>query len=200
MRLLDKSEATRLEQFVVPGPKRRFVLCRGALRSILCNVLGCDNADLQFPEGTNGKPFATVKGDCVSLEFNVSHSGDHGLIALRENHAVGIDIEIRRQRRDIELLVSTVMSPTEQAIFASFSDEQRRKFFFDYWTVKEAVLKATGFGLSGVDPSEIEVPRELRDGKSSCLTEFPALGPGKWRIETLGTQEFSAAIAFVIAS
>ena len=45
---LDQDELSRSRRFLYPGPSRRFVLCRSALRAILCGQLGFDNRQLTF--------------------------------------------------------------------------------------------------------------------------------------------------------
>ncbi len=197
LRWLDETEIARSDKFLLPEPKRRFVLCRAALRSILCDLIGCGNADLSFEEAEKGKPYATLKGQIVDIGFNVSHSGDYGLIAVGEIQHLGIDIEQRRQRRDLDLLLSTVLAPAEKAHIALADDQRKHDLFFDYWTVKEAVLKAVGVGMSLLDPSQIEVPREMLEGSRSCIAQFPQIGTGTWRIENIGTTDFAAAMAYV---
>lgn len=199
LRWLDQGELERWHDFALPDPKRRFALCRAALRSILCDHLGCANSELSFGEAEKGKPFAMVGGKRVEVGFNVSHSGDHGLIAVGDYDNLGVDIEIRRRRRDLELLVPTVMSLSEQTHFDSVTEDgMKHDLFFDFWTVKEAVLKAIGVGMSKFEPSEIEVPLEIRDGQRSCLANFPPIGASTWRIEILSTLEYAAALAFIV--
>ena len=195
---LNAEELERRNQFIPPGPKRRFALCRAALRSILCELIGCDNADLKFEEAEQGKPYATLTDRKVDVAFNVSHSGDHGLIATGEVKHLGIDIEERSQRRDFDLLLSSVLGPGEQSHIASAGEEQKHDLFFDYWTVKEAVLKSIGVGMSLLDPSLIEVPPQMLQGDRCCLAQYPQIGHGTWRIENLGTKEYAAALAYLI--
>ena len=79
--LLSADERDRWRRFMFPGPKRRFALCRAALRRIICERLGCANDDLTFGEAEHGKPYAVVMGQKASISFNVTHSGRHGLLA-----------------------------------------------------------------------------------------------------------------------
>ena len=39
--MLDDDEHRRADRFLYPGPRRRFILLRAALRSLLCDRLGC---------------------------------------------------------------------------------------------------------------------------------------------------------------
>ena len=60
--LLDDEERRRCDRFVVKGARRRFSLCRAALRINLCERLGCTNDELSFGYLEHGKPFARVNG------------------------------------------------------------------------------------------------------------------------------------------
>ncbi len=199
IRMLDGGESERSQRFVFPGPRRRFALCRAALRSILCLRVGCSNDDLKFGATDQEKPYALIQNEPIQFGFNVSHSGDYGLIAIGESPILGVDVEFRRHHPNLELLVSTVLSPDEKAQIASVSDlGEKNSLFFDFWTVKEAVLKAVGVGMSGPEPSEIEVPREMREGSRSCVTQFRQISECNWRLVNLGTAKFAAALAYMV--
>ena len=192
---LSDLEIDRRNKFLLPEPKRRFALTRAALRSTVCDFLKCTNADLRFDENEHGKPFAVVQNQPSSVSFNISHSGDFGLIAIGSSIRIGIDIEQRRQRRDLETLIDTVLAPHERSAIQSVPMDRKADLFFDFWTVKEAVLKAVGVGMSGPDPSEIEVPNAILKGATSAIAQYPQLSDATWRIEKLGNQNFAAAIA-----
>ncbi|MXX92264.1 MAG: 4'-phosphopantetheinyl transferase superfamily protein [Chloroflexi bacterium] len=197
--ILDEEEWERSQRFVFPGPRRRFALCRSALRSILCLRIGCSNDDLKLGATDQEKPYAIVRNEPIEFGFNVSHSGDYGLIAIGEAPALGVDVEFRRHHPNLDLLVSTVLSPDEKAQIASVNDlGEKNNLFFDFWTVKEAVLKAVGVGMSGPEPSEIEVPREMREGSRSCITQFRQISARNWRLVNLGTSKFAAALAYMV--
>ncbi len=196
--MLDEEESERSRTFIFPGPRRRFVFCRAALRSILCLRIGCSNGDLRFGTTDQNKPYALVRNEPIEFGFNVSHSGEYGLIAVGKPLLLGVDVEQRRQRRDFDLLISTVFSEEERNTISMVEAERKHDVFFDYWTVKEAVLKALGLGLSSVEPSLIEVPQELRAGQKSCLAEFPKISSAIWRIEDIGNVAFAAALAFKV--
>ena len=86
---LNECERERWRRFLFDGPRRRFALCRAALRAILCKRLGCENMQLEFETAEYGKPMALVDGMPVSVSFNVSHSGEHGLIAIAPEGRLG---------------------------------------------------------------------------------------------------------------
>ena len=102
LKLLDDDEKARCNRFVVYGARRRFALCRAALRINLCDRLGCSNRDLSFGYLEYGKPFAKINGVPSSANFNVSHSGRHGLIGFTKQEGLGVDLELRAPGRDFD--------------------------------------------------------------------------------------------------
>ena len=191
---LDEEERSRCSGYRYANPRRQFALCRAALRAILCNYLGCASEQLAFGISEHGKPYALVDGSAAQVSFNVSHSGKQGMIAIAPGGRLGVDIEERTLRNDIDGLASAVFSPDEQAELSSARGEEKLRLFFDLWTFKEALLKAIGTGLY-LNPSGFEVPPAMRHGSRTAVFQFPHLPGIQWRLTDLGSAEFAAAIA-----
>lgn len=191
---LTKCERERWRRFLFDGPRRRFALCRAALRAILCNRLGCENTQLEFETAEYGKPVALVDGMPVSVSFNVSHSGEHGLIAFAPKGRLGVDVEERVAHRNMDLLIDGVFGPSEQAELASTRGCDRTHLFFRLWTIKEALIKALGTGFT-LDPSTFEVPSEMFSGEIKFSMKLPQAPEVNWQVEDLGNERFAAAIA-----
>lgn len=190
---LNEEEQMRRRQYPLPGPRRRFALCRAALRAILCRQLGCSNERLSFGSSDHGKPFALVDEEPAAVSFNLSHSGKHGLIALAPHGRLGVDVEECVPRRDFDELSEAVFGPHEQSALARVHGRDRVQLFFRLWTIKEALVKALGLGFT-LDVSQFEVPQALHQEKMSIF-RFPQLPEVRWRVEYIGNEDFSAAIA-----
>ncbi len=192
---LHSDERARWHSFESDGPRRRFALCRSALRAILCARFGIANNDLAFGESTFGKPFALVEGNPAGISFNVSHSGAHGLIAYAPAGRLGVDVEERDSRRKIDLLMDTVFTEAEeQAIFAH-QGLSRIHVFYRLWTLKEAIIKALGRSLH-LDAASVSLPLAVLRGKKQCILELSQSPGVAWQIRDLGNADFAAAIAY----
>lgn len=191
---LDRTEKGRLSRYRLPRPRHEFALCRAALRAVLCLRLGCRNDDLAFEASPHGKPAAVVGGRPAAICFNVSHSGNHGLIALAEQGRIGVDVEERRSRPDPDGPIRTVFCPAEQAELAAARGAHKTELFFTLWTMKEALIKALGVGLS-LDTSTFEVPHSMRRGARTGILRFPHDPTVGWRLDNLGNADFAAAVA-----
>jgi 4'-phosphopantetheinyl transferase len=125
---------------------RRYAVSHGALRVILGHYLGVAPLAVDLSTTSEGKPFvAAPAGD--GLEFNLTHSGDMALVAVTTGRPVGVDVEWLRPIDVAALAVRYFSAPerTDLAQVAGSPDE--RLAFFQCWTRKEALLKATGTGL-----------------------------------------------------
>lgn len=77
------------------------------------------------------------------VDFNISHSGSLVVCALSRQGRIGIDIEQKKA-----LNISDFKDQFSQAEWESITnDEFPHNRFYDYWTIKESVLKADGRGM-----------------------------------------------------
>lgn len=191
---LSEDERARWGNFRLDHPRREFALCRAAVRVLLCRKLACSNDELTFEEGEHGKPAAHLRGLPAPIRFSVSHSGRHGLIALAARGSVGVDVEPRDARRNLDVLIGEALTPGEQSRLAGAGADRKRQLFFRLWTMKEALVKALGKGFS-LHVSEFEIPPSMWNVQRTCEFRFPHLPEVRWRLENLGNREFAAAIA-----
>ncbi|MBQ2593115.1 MAG: 4'-phosphopantetheinyl transferase superfamily protein [Candidatus Riflebacteria bacterium] len=104
----------------------------------------------------SGKPYLK---DYPTLFFNISHTD--GLILLGfANSPIGVDVEKIERNADKEAIIKHFFSEKEQQSFFSQPDNQRQLAFVKGWTRKEAILKATGDGLSAMKDFEVSFEPE----------------------------------------
>ena len=193
--LLDDEEKARWRRFVVERAKRQFALCRGALRIQLGQRLDCPHRALTFDYLEHGKPVARVNGRRATIGFNVSHSGRHGLMAFSHRDGLGVDVEERLPRRDLDGIGSKVYGPSERQALAAATGAQKVHLFYRLWSLKEALIKALGTGFS-LNPSRFEVPGPVLEGARSSDFRFPHSPEYPWRLHDLGEPRFAAALAW----
>jgi 4'-phosphopantetheinyl transferase len=147
VRWLSADETARSERFRFPEDRKRFVVCRAALRSILGARLDISPADVRFDYGEYGKPSLSGNTGESGLHFNVAHSRGLGCIAVASGRNVGVDVEAVRQLNDLDSLIRKTLARSEQRHIAGLPASDRLSAFFRYWTMKEALLKVVGVGL-----------------------------------------------------
>ena len=94
---------------------------------------------------THGKPFFDP---ARGIDFNLSHSGDHAVVALAPSQSIGIDLERSGRQRSVLALAQRFFCASEFAALAALPEAQQQLAFLRLWTCKEAVLKALGRGIA----------------------------------------------------
>jgi 4'-phosphopantetheinyl transferase len=122
----------------------RFATVRAALREQLASALAIAPHALRLVRDGMNRPSLA---ETPSLDFNVSHSGAHGLIALSGRRRVGVDIEQRSTGLDWRSLASLTLAGSEVAWLDEVAADERLAHFYAAWVAKEALLKTTGVGV-----------------------------------------------------
>jgi 4'-phosphopantetheinyl transferase len=151
--LLTPEEAERAASFAREELSRRWAAARGLLRSVLARYAGCAPAEVEIVRrpclhcgGAHGKP-ALAREDETGIAFNLSHSHDLAAVAVSAGLEVGLDVERRDGGRDLERLARATLEDAEREIVLGLPAGERERAFFDAWTRKEALLKATAEGI-----------------------------------------------------
>jgi 4'-phosphopantetheinyl transferase len=145
--IISDDERARGARFHFPIHRQYFIAGRAVLRRILAAYLSTDPKELTFSYSTKSKP-ALAGAHANRISFNVSHSGEIALIAVTQNHQIGVDVELIRRDFDTAAIATRFFSEAEQEQLAALPSERRHETFFLCWTRKEAYIKATGEGLS----------------------------------------------------
>jgi 4'-phosphopantetheinyl transferase len=193
--LLDEQESSRIKRLVFARDKHRFLVSHALLRSVLARYTGQAGQRLRFRTGAHGKPELVTDLTGSTCRFNLSHSGSRALLAVtRAESGIGVDIEFHETERRLAALAERNFAPVEAARLQGLSGAALVNRFYEFWTLKEAYIKARGVGLS-------QSLREfwfLRDVEG--ILEFDALpivdpAPEKWRFWCYRLPGYSAALA-----
>jgi 4'-phosphopantetheinyl transferase len=136
-----EDERARAARYLEGRVRSRFIAGRCFLRRALALALGGTPQGLRFSVGPHGKP------EVAGLHFNLSHSEGRALLATCSSHPVGVDLEALRELEVLQLARGQ-FDPAELAALTALDPADRRLGFFRVWTRKEALLKATGLGIS----------------------------------------------------
>lgn len=140
---------------------------RAELADAVALATGCDPADVKIDRRClrcgsweHGKPsvrIVTADGARSGAEVHTSLSRSSGLVAVGVTSAgpIGLDIE-HPELVGRAPLAAALLHPLEQAALEAIPDSAKIDSLTRLWTVKEAVLKATGWGLN-IDPAELAV-------------------------------------------
>lgn len=190
--ILSADELERADRFHFEKDRSRFITARGMLRQILGKYLSQHPKGIHFEYSSYGKPGLGPDSGFGNLKFNLSHSDGLALLAITQDKNIGVDIERIRHDISIEQIAGRFFSFDEINSLDKLFEQQKNELFFQYWTRKEAFLKATGKGLS--------FPMEHCDVSTMSGREFSPVIIQKegsdWHVKDLFPGEgFAAAIA-----
>jgi 4'-phosphopantetheinyl transferase len=148
LELLSDAERRRAERFLVPAGRSCFTICRAVLRRVLGAAIHRDPTTLIFGYGLYGKPYLALDADGPLPLFNVSHSGELGIIAVADGLELGADVERVRHFNDMHRIARRFFSAAEVAALEAVPEADFDRAFFRCWTRKEAFIKAIGEGFS----------------------------------------------------
>jgi 4'-phosphopantetheinyl transferase len=164
--VLSSDEQERARRFHFERDRRRYIVARGVLRTLLGRYLNLAPTEVEFVYNAWGKPSLIPQHGQATLHFNLSHSGELALYAFARQAEVGIDLELIRPDLDYEQIAEHFFSPHERTALRSLPTAVKGECFFQCWTRKEAYIKAKGQGLS-IPLAQFTV--SLRPGEPASL-------------------------------
>jgi 4'-phosphopantetheinyl transferase len=146
--------------------------------------------DLDFRLTEEGKPYLRS-----GPSFNLSHSGHLVVLAFGHEGRVGVDVEQVRPLRDLGGLARASFAKDEIDALLALPGDEQIPAFFRIWTRKEAMLKALGCGLGGLESISVS----LASNAGNMLRRLDRAGEifANWTVESLRClPEFEAAVAW----
>jgi 4'-phosphopantetheinyl transferase len=178
-------ELDRANRYHQTKDKNRFIIGRAFLKLILRELTGLDAREINFKYEKNKKPYLP---DMSHMFFNVSHSGDYGIIGISNVFKIGVDIE----KLDLNYNFSEILPTVFCAKEIQYIDEEldSSKIFYTLWTRKEALVKAMGKGIDDDFPNIT-----VLDGTNQ-LKSSHSKNTGNWQVFSLDiSEEYLAAVA-----
>lgn len=152
----------------------------------LSQVLALDIQDVDFARTEYGKPYLLAH---PKFYFNHSHSQKH--YALATSHRVadlGVDVEDLDRPVRFSALAQHAFHADEIKNWQA--SEANPEYWFKVWTIKEAVLKASGLGIR-INLNELNTQAHLTQNSGIC--SHPTLGLFAYQCYIVGQAMLSVA-------
>jgi 4'-phosphopantetheinyl transferase len=147
--LLDPAERAQEPRFYFARDRRRYLVTRALVRTVLSRYVTIDPKDWVFSTNSYGRPeIANVLPDDSRLSFNLSHTHSLIVLGVTKQRALGVDVENVRSREAAIGVANHYFAPPEVATLNAAPGHEQHYRFFEYWTFKESYIKARGMGLS----------------------------------------------------
>lgn len=165
--LLSPGEIDRASRFVFAKDRQLFMVAHALLRFGLSTVAG--ERRWAFAADSYGKPELDPPCGDPPLRFNLSHTNGLAACAISSGRPVGIDVEGINPRLDFQAIAKKALSAEERRFMATRRASEQVELFFRFWTLKEAMVKAIGRGLSlplqdfdfALDPPSLSIAAHL---------------------------------------
>jgi len=146
-RLLSPQELQQAERFRSQADRLRAIVGRVLMRWALSQYRQIEPAEWQFAATVLGKPYIQHPQG-LDLQLNLSHSRDVTACAITIDHNVGVDVEAMDRDARYTRIAERFFAPQEAQMLHSLPADKQAETFIRLWTLKEALLKACGRGLS----------------------------------------------------
>lgn len=165
---LRPEDLERADRYRFERDRSLFIYSRMLLYRALHDLTG--RHDWALGHGPQGKPEIVRGPGSPEVHFNLSHTAGLVGCAISTEHLVGFDVEGTARQRDVLSIADRFFSAAEARYLRDLPAARRAEAFLRLWTIKEAVTKALGGGLSipladftiGLDPVTLQFAGELR--------------------------------------
>ena len=181
--LLSQDELMRAEKYRFPKDSVRYSVGRSICRLILCQYLNIEAKDLVLYYNRYGRPHIDSYLNHNDLNFNVSHSENHLLLAVSREREVGIDIEKVKCEFDCMEIAKGFFSVYELTQLKALTPSKRELGFITCWTQKEAYIKAQGMGLS-LDLDSFDVSLDPKKPAELLSVRDDPTQVERWKLHT----------------
>jgi phosphopantetheine--protein transferase-like protein len=142
LRIFEKRKAG---SFKLEVDRQAYCAAHGLLRLAIAERYGPIPFDLHYC--ANGKPLIESP-KLGKLDLSISHARGLAAVGLFDGGRIGVDIENANRHLAVEEVAPRAFSAPEQAALdLATTPADRHEQFLSLWTIKEAIIKATGQGL-----------------------------------------------------
>jgi 4'-phosphopantetheinyl transferase len=159
--LLDSREREQLGRLSRADDRARYVAAHALLRLVVARWWRVDPATVAVTatcrrcDREHGRPVVQPPPGRQALHVSVAHAGDRVVVAVTDIGPVGVDVE-EDSGAGFAGFADVALASSEHRWLARLPVDRQLAGSARIWVRKEAVLKATGDGLS-VDPRELTV-------------------------------------------
>lgn len=146
--MLSPAEQQQYQLLMHGSNDRDYLVSRALLRTVLSEYCNLAPEDISFCVNAYGKPELSNSEELGLIQFNTAHTSGLTVCVVTRETDIGVDVESPAENRGILNMADDYFSASELQSLNSRADDQQLDYFYRYWTLKEAYIKARGEGLS----------------------------------------------------
>jgi 4'-phosphopantetheinyl transferase len=140
---LSDAEQQQQRRFVFERHRQEYLVSHALIRDVLSRYAPVSPRTWRFEVNAYGRPSIAEPAEWKGLRFNLSHTDGRAVVAVSSEIDIGVDVEATGAQSDLIEIADRFFSPVEVAQL-----RHTPNWFFDFWTLKEAYIKARGLGLA----------------------------------------------------
>lgn len=182
--LLSQDERQKLDRYRFAKDRDTGLLTRVMVRCLLSRYCTVEPSGWRFQTNPYGRPEIAMPKRARALRFSVAHTRGMIVVFISKNREIGADVESVPYDGPSLQVADRLFSPFEVSDLRSLPARERAARFIQYWTLKEAFLKARGVGLSApLDEFSFSLDEAPTDGIE--IRFDPSFGddPERWQFD-----------------
>ena len=146
--LMNEAESVQQQRFYREVDRHRYLVTRALVRTTLSRYIQRSPDEWEFVFNEYKRPDIAPQQQEIPLRFNLSHT--RGMIACLVNleQDAGVDVEDITRSTGVMNIANYSFASGETEALLNADPERQKHLFFQYWTLKEAYIKAKGMGLA----------------------------------------------------
>ena len=161
--LLRPTEIQRLNRISSHKKKREFLLSRALMRQALSELFDVPAKEWEFIEEVNAMP--TINNLPKNAFISLSHSYGYIFFAVSA-FAVGVDVELVREKKQLLEKASLFMSKKEIEGFKNLQGIDQLDSFYNIWCAKESYFKANKSNQKQMKFTSLSIIDDLENSSS----------------------------------
>jgi 4'-phosphopantetheinyl transferase len=147
LELLSQLERDRQARFRFAEHRKLFLVSHVLVRTTLSRYADVAPDQWQFSQGEFGRPEVSGPEEALRLRFNLSHTEGLAACVICRDIDCGVDVERMNRVKDLGGVARRVLTASERDDLSRREGDSLGGRFTEYWTLKEAYMKARGKGF-----------------------------------------------------
>ncbi len=147
--ILSVEERDKHQRFHFEKDRHSYLVSHALVRKVLSSYCTIRPEEWCFTTNEYGKPDISADIKSPPLKFNLSHTD--GMIACVVSFDIdcGVDVENIQRKSKVVSVAERMFAQQEVDKMQCVTEAESQSKFFDFWTLREAYVKALGTGLGG---------------------------------------------------
>jgi 4'-phosphopantetheinyl transferase len=177
--ILSTEECEKFKRFHFDKDRHSYLISHALVRKVLSSYCNVKPDAWSFTDNQHGKPNISPEIKCPALKFNLSHADGMSVVVVSLDNDCGIDVENTQRKSRTSAVAERMFAPAEVAAMQSGNDSEVQRKFFEFWTLREAYVKAIGTGLGGSSKEFYFSVDEQGDSRREARIHFVPSDKGK---------------------